>query len=406
MKKLNLLPAFALWLLLCSLTPEQKEILIKAHDKCQSVKNGYLEYNIHKKYMSDIDTHRATATCYFKKLDNDSLFSSKFHIRTDYGESKGGNIYTGDEYLWYSVFDSSGKVMSKTLWSGDIKQFGRDGNYYSPLSNRISNPMPDSSNLEDDEMLIKYHGKEEINGKMCHKFSLNVFPEKEEGNPMHNFRYGHKYWIEEGTYIPLQYTTEYDIVMNNDTMYQLDVMSLTKYEVNSLDSEDQFSISAVPEFIKLEDYEPRTAEDIPKLLAAGTVPPDWSYPATDSTMYTLSELKGKVVLVDFFYRSCYGCMLAIPGLQKMHEKYSEKGLVILGVNPFDKNDEQLKKFLDKRGVTYPVLFGNRESARNDYKISAYPTIYLVGRDGKIIHTHVGYSEDSEKELEKIIKENL
>ena len=70
-------------------------------------------------------------------------------------------------------------------------------------------------------------------------------------------------------------------------------------------------------------------------------------------------LKGKLVLIDFFTKSCYPCMLALLGLQALHKKYKSKGLNVIGINIYDKKEDGIIPFLSKRGITYPVLLGGK-----------------------------------------------
>ena len=99
-------------------------------------------------------------------------------------------------------------------------------------------------------------------------------------------------------------------------------------------------------------------------------------------------------------------MLALPGLQKLHEKYKDKGLNVIGIDPFDSIEkDDIANCLKKRGVTYTILLGGNDVA-NAYNVSGYPTIYLIDKKGKIIATTPGYSENMEDRLEEIILEYL
>ena len=97
--------------------------------------------------------------------------------------------------------------------------------------------------------------------------------------------------------------------------------------------------------------------------------------------------------------------VALPSLQALHEKYEDQGLRIIGVDPYDKIEDSIAPFLAKRGVTYLVLLDGKKVAK-EYHVSAYPTMYLIGRNGKILFSQIGYSEEAEKKLEKIILEHL
>ena len=98
-------------------------------------------------------------------------------------------------------------------------------------------------------------------------------------------------------------------------------------------------------------------------------------------------------------------MHAIPELQKLHEKYSGKGFTVLGIDPYDKNAEELATFLRKRGVSYPVVLSDH-SIPEIYNVSGYPTFYLIDKTGNIIHAQSGFGAGTETIIEEIILKHL
>ncbi len=92
-------------------------------------------------------------------------------------------------------------------------------------------------------------------------------------------------------------------------------------------------------------------------------------------------------------------------MQALHIKFKEKGLKVIGIDPYDKKEDDLATFLSKHGVTYPVLLEGKDAVK-DYHVSVYPTMYLIDKNGKIIFTQVGYGKDVKKTLEEIISKNL
>lgn len=185
-------------------------------------------------------------------------------------------------------------------------------------------------------------------------------------------------------------------------MYQFEKNVLTKHEFNKLRVNSQLALSSIPAFIKLKDYQVRESPD---LLKVGSVAPSWSLNSTRDETINLSDFAGRLVLVDFFYKSCYPCMLAIPELQDLHERYQDKGLNVIGINPVDTKEDDIEKFLIKRGVSYPVLLEGKEVS-SQYHVSGYPTIYLLDQEGKILFVQVGYGEGVKAMLEEIIISNL
>src|SRR6266446_5906624 len=101
---------------------DAKEILKKSFDKCQSMRNGYYEMTKYMKYMSRKDTVVSSYSCTFKKLNDDTLFSSAFHYHQFFkGAYSGDVIYTGNEFITTNAKDISGIIMSTAQWSKNIK---------------------------------------------------------------------------------------------------------------------------------------------------------------------------------------------------------------------------------------------------------------------------------------------
>ncbi len=388
---------------LSSFGQDPKDILKKSYDKCQSVQNGYYEMTHYKKFMSGKDTTKSSFNCYFKKLEDDTLYSYAFHYKSFLnGEHTGDVLYTGNDFVTASVKDSAATIMSRALWAKEIKSYRNNYKFYSPLTNKKSSPLPNDSDFIDNSQIFKFIGEENLNNVPCYHIQVNEITENDSTEAMKTLRVEYHYWISKADSIPIQYSAAYDMMMNNDTMYQYDKYFLNKYEINNLKDENILTLNSIPTFYKTKDFVPYKS---PALLGIDSIAPNWELLSLTDEKIDLNKLKGQLVLIDFFYKSCYPCMLALPGLQALHEKYKDRGLRIIGIDPYDKKEDDIATFLSKRGVTYTVLLGGKDAAK-DYHVSSYPTIYLIDKTGKIIFTQVGYGKDSEASLEEIIRKNL
>jgi thiol-disulfide isomerase/thioredoxin len=123
---------------------------------------------------------------------------------------------------------------------------------------------------------------------------------------------------------------------------------------------------------------------------------------------TLAELKGKVVLVDFWTYSCINCIRTIPYLNAWYEKYADQGLVIVGVHTpefeFEKNIDNVNAAVEKYGIKYPVVQDNDKGTWKAYENRYWPRKYLVDDEGYIRYDHIG--EGSYAETEKVIQSLL
>ena len=122
----------------------------------------------------------------------------------------------------------------------------------------------------------------------------------------------------------------------------------------------------------------------------------------------LSDLKGKVVLVDFWTYSCINCIRTIPYLVDWNEKYADKGLVIVGVHApefeFEKNIDNVKAAVKKFGIKYPVIQDNDKGTWNAYQNQYWPRKYIVDSEGYLRYDHIG--EGGYAETEKVIQSLL
>lgn len=128
----------------------------------------------------------------------------------------------------------------------------------------------------------------------------------------------------------------------------------------------------------------------------------------NSEPLTLSELKGKVVIIDFWTYSCINCQRTLPYLRDWNEKYKEKGLVIIGVHApefeFEKNEKNVVQAIKDFQITYPVVQDNNFATWRAYSNRYWPAKYFIDKEGYIRYHHFG--EGAYDESEKVIQELL
>lgn len=139
--------------------------------------------------------------------------------------------------------------------------------------------------------------------------------------------------------------------------------------------------------------------------------PDFSLSDQYGTQWTLSELKGKTVILNFWATWCPPCRMEMPDFQKVHDELIDEGnedVFILGIaapNYFREKDlPEIVKFLDTNGYSYPCLMDFDGIVTEKYYISAFPTTFLINKDGKVQNGAVGAI--SEIRLKELINEGL
>ena len=152
----------------------------------------------------------------------------------------------------------------------------------------------------------------------------------------------------------------------------------------------------------LASYELKVPQDKNELeVLIGKPAPDFALESFTGQKVNLQNMRGKLVLLDFWEVWCGPCVQSMPKIQAMHEKYAGKGLVILGVTIDRENYSSNKLFVQKKQFTFPNLLGN-EQTRSGYKVNAIPEYILIDKEGKVILAQAGFTDD----IEKIIKEKL
>jgi cytochrome c biogenesis protein CcdA/thiol-disulfide isomerase/thioredoxin len=130
----------------------------------------------------------------------------------------------------------------------------------------------------------------------------------------------------------------------------------------------------------------------------------------NSEPFSLQEQQGKVVLVDFWTYSCINCIRTLPYLKSWHEKYADKGLVILGVHApefeFEKNIKNVKEAVEGFELEYAIVQDNDFATWKAYKNRYWPAKYLIDKEGKVRYTHFGEGDydETEKMIQKLLGE--
>ncbi|MXN80100.1 redoxin family protein [Burkholderia sp. 4701] len=169
-------------------------------------------------------------------------------------------------------------------------------------------------------------------------------------------------------------------------------------------------ITAVAATAALAAFADTRGETVPPMIEAGAQAPElagierWH----NSAPLKLSELRGKVVLVDFWTYSCINCIHTIPYVNEWYRKYRDQGLVVIGVHtpeyPFERDARNVADALGRFGIRYPVAQDNRYDTWNAYGNRYWPALYLVDANGRIVYTRFG--EGQYEKTEAAIRDAL
>jgi len=115
---------------------------------------------------------------------------------------------------------------------------------------------------------------------------------------------------------------------------------------------------------------------------AGRPAPDFTLRASDGRSYTLSALRGQVVILNFWATWCPPCRAEMPALQEVYDARSDEGVIVLAVNQ-NEDPKRVDDFAAELKLTFPLLLDPGYVVNDRYRISLLPTTFFIGRDGVI-----------------------
>ena len=135
---------------------------------------------------------------------------------------------------------------------------------------------------------------------------------------------------------------------------------------------------------------------------ANALAPDFTLRGSDGRNVRLDELRGQVVLVNFWATWCGPCREEMPRLDTLYQKYHKSGFVLLGVN-VDDDPRTALATAAKLNVSFPVLLDTDKKVSKLYDLSTMPSTVVIDRDGKMRFLHRGYREGVEADYEQQIR---
>jgi len=132
----------------------------------------------------------------------------------------------------------------------------------------------------------------------------------------------------------------------------------------------------------------------------GLPAPDFTLTSLEGKKVRLSDLQGKIVLINFWATWCAPCRLEMPLIEERAERYSSQ-LAVLGVN-FDEPQDQVQSFVDELGLRFDVLLDPGAQVQDLYQVRGYPTSLFVDEAGIVRFIHIGFL--SEEQMDRYLRD--
>ncbi len=216
--------------------------------------------------------------------------------------------------------------------------------------------------------------QETIEGSLCYVVEVQMPP------------YTSTWWIDAETNLPRA---------NKISVWGPDGSGM-EYTVTLIDLNTD--IQPDPSIFQLQSPEGYAATEYVGAVSVGAMAPLWTLETPEGGSIALEDLRGKVVIMDFWATWCGPCRQVMPSLQELHETHGEE-LVIIGVNTWEQEDPAA--FMVENGYTYPIVI-NGDAVAQEYFVEGIPTFYVIAQDGTVAFHAVGADPANEEALVEVL----
>jgi peroxiredoxin len=140
-----------------------------------------------------------------------------------------------------------------------------------------------------------------------------------------------------------------------------------------------------------------------RVAQLGKPSPEWETKDFDGKPRGLKDYRGKVVVLDFWYRHCGWCIRAMPQVARLADDFKGEPVAVLGMN-IDRSEEDARFVIEKMGLRYPML--KARGLHENYHMHGYPTMIILDGKGTVRDVHVGYQPTLHDEVSKTIRKLL
>ena len=356
----------------------------------------YKQLEINKKISSGEDSTQTESQrdFYYKLEPNDTLIGFKIAslVKDGYHE-----VYNNESLFALTTWNKTLTIVDKNLYPERISRIKQNSNSF-PFFFFVKNMLDYAEKNNESE--IKNLGSAIINGQDCYKLTITS-PQNNEQMSSESF-----FYISKDTFLPVGSDISFSMTIGNAKEIMSFETRLTDINLQDKISDEIFTKEKLSEYVKVINYSPELEQRPNTLLAVGEKAPSWELYKSNGTKVNLNDLKGKIAVMDFWYKACGPCNKQMIKLQELHDKYSEDEVKFIGINTIDDPiEDKIDLFLKNRDITMETVF-NGKTIENDYQVTASPALFVIDQNGIIVHNIDGYSSNIINELTEVIEKYL
>jgi thiol-disulfide isomerase/thioredoxin len=376
-------------LLLFTGSPHAQPTLQKMADRLTRLQA--VRYHIHTEINNSKDNYHGdlTGDCFFTFRQDDIRRVASFRLQSDWGAL----IYNGHDFFTLHEKDSTYEIKNQP----EDKDFSHLSFFYNSLPT-LRNMLPV---IEQGDSMTKTEGDTLIANKPYKTIRLAMFRQSLEYGDSHQpltrgLTLFYTLVVDPASWLPFQIIERNNI---NGDQY-VTITCFTAIDTRpTLPAEWSWSTAAIQQKYHLASVPVATP-----LIAAGMSLPDWVLPAcgehSDISIRS-GELRGRLLVLDFWIKNCGPCMESWPHLQALQKKYGDAPFQLLAINAEDSRKD-VAFFFTREHPAYQMLY-NGKALAGQLGVPAYPTLIIVDSTGKILYSGVGFDQDK---IEGIIRRNL
>ena len=337
----------------------------------------------------------AAAINSLKAIEYDAVYTGHGAVANYPGEATArayAHTYDGEKVRWLDHTSralverviSSDELDDKT-WGVVTGHLGRAG--ASTILWELLSEEPFEQALRSDR--LEYQGAIAVAGELCHIIY------QEEIHPVSKRLQRQQWYISGADSLPRRQES----LSDRDGRIGVLTLTLSGVRPSDMPGPDTFDLDA-PDGYSTASYQ--SAEKKIEGMTVGAKAPVWSAVDNSGREFGLSDLKRGVAVLDFWAEWCVPCKQAMPVLQRLHEKYSTRGVTVIGVHCFPaKGGKPPMDYIRLKKYTYRQITAGDEIAMA-YNVASLPTLYVIDQSGKIAFHHIGFKQDLEADLTRII----